>query len=143
MDARNSSPRPVGLTKDAGWQIGARSTVAAPLAAVWAYLTSDEGLDLWLGKGARPDPAKGSRYRAEDGTTGVVKSYHREKRFRLSWHPPGWGNESTLQVTVSHAVTGTTIGFHQERLASEAQRNEMRSHWRRVLEALQAQLSGE
>ena len=47
--------RHVGLTKDAGWEIGVSRTVPHPLDEVWRLLTSDEGLALWLGEGALRD----------------------------------------------------------------------------------------
>lgn len=45
---------PVGETRDVGWQIGVSRTVDHPIEDVWALLASEAGLDLWLGKGARP-----------------------------------------------------------------------------------------
>ena len=40
---------PVGLTKDAGWQIGVRKTLPVALEDAWNLLVSEEGLSLWLG----------------------------------------------------------------------------------------------
>ncbi len=47
--------RPVGLTRDAGWQIGVSRTLPIDLETAWKLLTSRMGLGLWLGEGV-PSP---------------------------------------------------------------------------------------
>lgn len=44
---------PVGMTKDAGAQIGVRRTLAVTKEQVWNFLLSPEGLSLWIGKRRR------------------------------------------------------------------------------------------
>lgn len=124
---------PTGLTKDAGWQLGVRRTVPGDPAAVWDHLLGD-GLRVWLGRTELGQP--GDAYRTDDGVQGQVRSRTESRRLRLTWRPAGWDHDSTLQVTVQPAAGGTTIGFHQERLASEQEREEMLAHWRRVAERL-------
>src|SRR5215207_10427491 len=98
--------RPVGLTRDAGWEVGVSRTVPHALDEVWRLLTSDEGLALWLGEGARLDPVRGSRYATADGTEGEVRGYREGNRIRLTWRPPGWSHDSTLQVAVTPGGAG-------------------------------------
>jgi hypothetical protein len=45
---------PVGLTKDAGWEIGVSRTLPVPLEAACEFLTSPGGAALWLGAAAAP-----------------------------------------------------------------------------------------
>ena len=130
---------PVGLTRDAGWELGARRTVAAPLGAVWSHLIGD-GLTTWLGDTTLPHEPK-TPYRAADGTTGELRVFTPERRLRLTWRPDGWTHDSTLQLTVIAAARGTTIGIHQERLASETERTELLRHWHAVLDRLEAELA--
>jgi uncharacterized protein YndB with AHSA1/START domain len=131
---------PVGLTKDAGWQIGVQRTVRAPIEEVWNYLTSPAGQDVWLGTGARLGDTKGEPYTARDGTRGELRSRRQHDRIRFTWHPRGWDHDSTVQVAVRATPKGTTIRFHQERLASAQERALMRKHWERVAEAVKAAL---
>jgi len=119
-----------GKTKDAGWEVGVRTTVAAPLPAVWAFLLGD-GLPLWLGHAALVYE-KGAAYETDDDIRGQVISYTENKRLRLTWQPGEWDHDSTLQVTVKEAATGTTIGFHQERLSGRDERRIMLGHWKDV-----------
>ncbi|MGH3427328.1 MAG: SRPBCC domain-containing protein [Mycobacteriales bacterium] len=61
-------------------------------------------------------------------------------RIRLTWCPSGWEHDTTLQVTVSASGSGTLLRFHQERLASPAEREAQRIHWQSVVDALAAAL---
>lgn len=45
----NESAKPIGWTKDAGWQLGVRRAVPVPLSTVWDYRLG-EGLAVWLGE---------------------------------------------------------------------------------------------
>ena len=135
-----AEPRPVGLTKDGGWEIGVSRTVPHPLDEVWRLLTSDEGIALWLGPGARVAPTRGARYSTAGGTEGEVRGYRDRDRIRVTWRPAGWSHESTLQVALSPARTGTTVRFHQERLADAGERERQRAHWRSVLGDLERAL---
>lgn len=128
----------VGFAKDVGWEMGVRRTVAAPLDAVWDHLLGP-GLAAWLGAVQLPHAAGGA-YRTADGVTGEVRSFTPRRRVRLTWRPADWPHDSTLQLTVLPAATGTTIAVHQERLADEAERVRMLAHWTAAVETLVAQL---
>jgi uncharacterized protein YndB with AHSA1/START domain len=127
-------PTPTGLAKDAGWEVGVRKTVAAPVETVWAFLLGD-GLPLWLGN-TTLIREKGAAYETDDDISGTVLSYTEGLRIRLSWRPVEWNHDSTLQLTVKRAETGTTIAFHQERLSGREERRIMLGHWKDVVQTL-------
>jgi uncharacterized protein YndB with AHSA1/START domain len=127
-------PTPTGQTKDAGWEVGVRTTVGAPLATVWTFLLGD-GLPLWLGN-TTLRLEKGAPYETDDDIRGTILSYTEGLRIRLSWQPGEWDHDSTLQLTVKTAETGTTIAFHQERLSGREERKIMLGHWKGVLQEL-------
>jgi uncharacterized protein YndB with AHSA1/START domain len=129
--------RPVGLTRDAGWQVGVSRTVAFDHDAVWPTLTSPAGLAAWLGEGAEPDHEVGAPYTNSEGTTGEMRSWREGDRLRATRRAPGDDHETTVQVTVSEAATGTRLVFHQERMASQSERLAMRTHWRAVADRLE------
>jgi uncharacterized protein YndB with AHSA1/START domain len=132
-----SMERPVGLTRDAGWEIGVSRTLPYAHEAVWNYLISAARLGLWLGDGARLG-APGEEYATADGTTGELRSLRPMDRIRLTWLPRGWSRQSTVQVSVSPAGTRqepkTILRFHQERLASAEEREGQRAHWTAVMD---------
>lgn len=129
----------VGQTKDAGWEVGVRETVPAPLPAVWNYLLGD-GLKLWLGDiDALPTEKKAS-FTTRDGVVGVIRGFAENHRVRLGWQPDDWPHDTTLQVTVKEVPTGTTIAIHQENLADREERKMMLGHWKSVIAALADEL---
>ena len=105
---------PVGLTKDAGWEIGVSRTVPFGPEEVWALL---EDVPSWLG--GEPDS---------------IRSHRPLDRIRLGW------KGTIVQVVVRPMKTGTSIRFHQERLASAEEREAQRAHWRAVLDRLVSRL---
>jgi uncharacterized protein YndB with AHSA1/START domain len=131
---------PIGLTRDAGFEIGVSRTVDAPPGRVWEVLVSEAGVATWLGPGVRlpadPTAAKGTPYRTADGTRGEIRSFHPAGRLRLTWQPPDWDHESTVQVTVTSRGGRSVIRFHQERLAGPDERARQREHWRAVMDAV-------
>lgn len=131
-----STDRPVGLTRDAGWQIGVSRTLPVPVADVWGFLASPAGFDLWLDPGARPVPQVGAEFKTATGR-GEVRSWHELDRIRIRWiASEDDGPDTTIQVAIASAATGTTIRFHEERLSDEAARLRRRAHWQRVAEAI-------
>lgn len=130
----------IDLTKDAGWEIGVSRVVKADRQAVWDLLTGPRGVELWLGEGVVLPQEVGQCFRSPAGTCGEVRSFRPLDRVRLLWQPCGWDHPSTLQVEVSPGAGGTTVRFHQERLAGPQEREVQRWHWKAVLDRLEEQL---
>lgn len=130
---------PTGLTKDAGWELGVRRTVPLPVEDVWDYLVGP-GRQRWLGD-AELGTTKGDAYETPDGTRGEVRSFTERDRLRITWRPADWDHDSTLQLTVRAAASGTTIGIHHERLADAAERKRMLTHWHQVMDGIEEDLA--
>ncbi|MFT4260145.1 SRPBCC domain-containing protein [Microbacterium sp.] len=128
-----------GLTKDSGWQMGVRRTFPIPPAFAWEFLMGD-GLSLWLGRTAL-GRVPGEAYVTDEGVRGELRSRSEGRRVRLTWKPGEWSHDATLQLTVLPAATGTTIAFHQERLADAAEREQMLAHWTAVLDDIGAAIA--
>jgi uncharacterized protein YndB with AHSA1/START domain len=124
-----------GQTRDAGWEVGVRKTVDAPLDVVWVFLLG-KGLNIWLGN-ARLSLEKGAKYQTDDDISGHIISVSEKSRIRMTWQPGEWDHDSTLHVTVKKTPIGTSIGFQQERLADRDERKIMLTHWKEVLDKLQ------
>ncbi len=128
---------PVGLTRDAGWQVGVSRTLALDPDAAWALLLSPAGLAAWLGDDLAALPAaKGERYAAAGGTTGELRSLRPGDRVRVTWQPPGRGAPATLQAVVRPAAGGASVRLHAERLDGPEEREALRARWRAALEEL-------
>ena len=134
---------PVGKTRDVGWQIGVSRTIPVDLDRAWSFLTSTEGLEIWLGSGVASPLTKGQRYQTADGTSGEVRSVRARDRIRLTWQPKDRADDATVQIALMTAASGCTFRFHAERLYDEAEREAMRAHWRGVADAIEAHLTTE
>jgi uncharacterized protein YndB with AHSA1/START domain len=123
-----------GQTRDVGFNIGVSRTIAVPLADVWDFIVSDEGLKIWLGEGVRL--AVKEPYETTEGTAGEVRSLHEYDRVRLTWRPRGWDHDTTVQVAMVASGEKTMLRFHQEWLADADERSRQREHWRVVMAAV-------
>ena len=127
----------VGRTKDMGFQIGVRKTFLLSIEQAWRLITSREGINLWLGNVEDFHLAKGQSYQTKDGAIGEVRVVNPRENIRITWQPQEWSQASTIQVRVIPAREKTVISFHQEGLSGEAEREQMRQRWMKVLEDLQ------
>lgn len=128
---------PVGRTRDAGWQIGVSKTINRPVGEVWDFITSPEGIAIWLGDGVTVLSDRGAGYETATGVRGETRSFRELDRVRLTWQPPDWTHDTTLQLTVSSAGEGRArLVVHQERLADATEREQQRRHWQGVVNAL-------
>ncbi|MFC0672523.1 hypothetical protein [Brachybacterium hainanense] len=131
---------PVGLTRDAGWQLGVRRTVRADAEEIWHRLLN-EWLLSWLEVDSVPQMV-GAPLRRGELVRGRVTGCHVGRRIRLRWHPPQLDHETVFQVTLVEAAQGTTIAIHQERLLGPAERQALLEHWTGILEEVVASYGG-
>lgn len=129
--------RPVGKTRDAGFQVGARHTFSVAPDEAWRLLTSPGSVRLWLDDRAALTLAQGVTYRLADGTHGEVRVVAPGSHLRITWHPPGWPRASTIQVRVIPKGDRAVIAFHQEHLPGPAERADRLAHFRATLEELE------
>lgn len=127
--------REVGQTAAQGYEIGVRRTVPLDPAQAWKLVTAPDALGRWLG-GCVPQLEPGARFTAVNGSTGEVRTLRAGERVRLRWSPVRTDHDTILQITVTPAKTGATIGIHHEKLADETQRELMRTYWKRALDRL-------
>ncbi|MDI2132942.1 SRPBCC family protein [Yinghuangia seranimata] len=134
-------PHEVGNTQGACFEIGVSKALPYPADELWRFLTSPEGLALWLGAGAELEPVRGAAYRTDEGAEGEVRGYEEFDRVRVTFRPAGWDHETTLQVRLSGGTADrTTLRFHQERLADADERARQRAHWQAVMAAVEKAL---
>ena len=125
-----NSNRPVGLTKDAGYQIGVRRTLPIHLEDAWRVLTSPVGVQIWLGAVSKLDFAEGARYELSDGSSGEIRVFSPNSHLRITWQPQGWSRAATIQLRVIPKGDKTVVAFHQEHLPGPKERAERREHYK-------------
>jgi len=138
---RARGKRVVGGTENAGFQIGVQRTLPLSLEQAWDLITQPEGRALWLGTVSDLRWEKRAAYETAEGTRGEIRSFTPQKLVRLTWQPPDFATPSTLQVYLEPSGKKTAVHFHQEKLDSAETREQMRAHWRQVLQGL-AEIAG-
>ncbi|WP_207534859.1 hypothetical protein [Desertivirga arenae] len=122
----------VGLTKDAGWQFGLRKTFSYSKEYLWDFMFSKSGLVIWLGEIEDELEIK-KAYLTGDGIEGTVTTLTPYSHVRMSWKKKEWNNFSALQVRIIGDREKATISFHQDKLLSNDQREEMKLYWNQKL----------
>jgi uncharacterized protein YndB with AHSA1/START domain len=128
--------RVVGETADSGFQMGAQKMIPVPKKKLWDFMTSKEGLKLWIGETNNFELKKGSTFETKTGTTGEIRSFKDEDKIRLTLTPKGMNHQTTLQVSLfcpRNTRAKTNLRFHHEKLPSSKEREEMKRHWKKVL----------
>lgn len=127
--------KPIGQTKDVGFQFGIRKTIAVSSEKVWDFLFSENGLKIWLGNLKSALELK-NEFETKNGIKGLVRVFKPNSHIRLNWKPKTWENMSTVQIRVIGDENKTTIAIHQEKLLNAIQRNEMKEYWTEIIEKL-------
>ena len=125
-----------------GPEVGVRAglSVSSSVPRVWEHLISAAGTTALLGDGARIGN-KGEPWHAEDGSYGVVRSYHPLEQVRLTWHPHQDGPLSMLDVQLRPEGEGTRMEvFHEGRGIADDPRADV-DHWHHALERFAGGLS--
>lgn len=135
-----SDGKVVGKTASAGYQIGVRRTLPISKEQAWSFLTSSEGVRIWLGEVAEVAFAQGARFASSEGITGEFRVVKPLEQLRLRWGKKEWAKPSTVQIRLlGNDPDRTTISFHQENLDHASTREQMKQHWEDVLNTIQQQ----
>ncbi|ARU60782.1 ATPase [Tumebacillus avium] len=124
----------VGQTATAGFQIGVRRTLPMAREQAWQLLTSQEFVKMWLGTLPTLTLQAGHAFHTKEGISGEMRVVKPMEQLRLTWQRPAWNHPSTLQIRLlSNHPDKTTVSFHQEKLADQFMREEMKVYWEAVL----------
>ncbi|QPC83922.1 SRPBCC domain-containing protein [Phototrophicus methaneseepsis] len=126
---------PVGKTKSQGWEVGVSRTLPIPENKAWQMILSALALPPEDGPESI-DYRPGTSFETDDGTQGEIRSYEPGRLIRMKWQPKGSNTNTTLQIRITPAKTGTRISVHHEWLADSQHREAMRAQWARILEDL-------
>lgn len=124
--------KPVGLTKNAGWQFGLRKTFPYSQEFLWDFMFSEKGLQIWLGELENELELK-KDFKIREGIEGHVRVFKPYSHIRMKWKKENWENFSTVQVRVMGNREKATISFHQEKLSDNDQREEMKDYWNKKM----------
>jgi uncharacterized protein YndB with AHSA1/START domain len=118
------------------FEVSIRRTFEVSPKRAWDVLLKPVGQKLWLEVLKPVKFEKGQTYEAMDGTVGEVLTVRPGSHIRLTWRPMGWQEETTVQVSIIDTARKAVIMFHQEKLPTERDRENLRLHWGEVLDRL-------
>lgn len=103
-------------------------TVPCSAEHVWECLITREGTEALLGPGAFLG-SKGETWRSEDGTHGVVRSYHPLEQLRVSWHGSEDDPASLVDLHLVPDGDATRLDLVHERLHDGDDPDGLRRRW--------------
>ena len=117
--------------------IEGHAVIPRPVADVWRVLAGPSGPEALLGPGATLG-RKGEPWRSEDGTHGVLRSYHPLEQVRFSWHADEHAPATMVQVDLAADGEGTWVSLRHDHLDAGADHEALRRRWADALERLSA-----
>lgn len=135
-----ATQKPIGLTKDAGFQIGVRKSLPVGVAQLWAFLLSKDGVGLWFGEITEELPFQ-APFSSREGADGIITTLKENSHLRMKWKKPDWEHFSMLQIRVIPAGDKATLSFHQDQLPDENQRAQMKKYWTEVIRKISQRIS--
>ena len=133
---KSKGRRVVGQTADTGFQVGVQKTIPIGLDDAWTLLSSRRGVGCWLGKVGRFTLTEGKTYKTDVGIEGEIRVVKPGNRVRLTWQSPRMKRPATLQIALAASGQKTSFRIHLEHLPSQKSREEMKKHWRGILDSL-------
>jgi uncharacterized protein YndB with AHSA1/START domain len=128
-----------GETAGAGFQVGVQKTIAAPADELWRFISSADGMRVWLGDVESAFPLEsGVTYSSRDGHSGEIRSVVPGTRLRLTFRTSETDDPTTLQLHVTDKGDRSALQFHHEKLRDAAHRATMKAHWQLVLKRIAA-----
>ncbi len=113
-----------------------RRSVSHPPKSVWKLLVTREGAEALLGPGGELGD-KGDSWHAEDGTYGVIRSYHPLEQIRFSWHAAEEAPKTMVDVrVVPSGESETVVEIRHEQIPAYFDAAALTRRWERALEKL-------
>ena len=105
---------------------------------VWKFLVTREGAETLLGPGGELGD-KGDSWRADDGTFGVIRSYHPLEQIRFSWHAEPDAPKSLVDLhLVQQSEDSTVVEIRHEHIPGGWDVDAITQHWESALERIAA-----
>ena len=111
-------------------------SVSIPVKEVWKALASREGGEALLGAGGELGN-KGDDWHADDGTFGVMRSYHPLEEVRFTWHAAEGAPRTVVNVHLQGVPDGgTSVEIRHERVPHYFDKTALTARWETFLDKL-------
>lgn len=125
---------PLGESQDT--TVVVSRSVSQSVQDVWKALVTPQGSEALLGPGGFLGD-KGHTWQAEDGTYGVVRSFHPLEQIRFSWHATDEAPKTVVDLhLVSRGEDETVLEIRHEQIPGDADSDEIARRWEGALAKL-------
>ncbi len=124
------------LAKSDGADIVVCRSASASIKDIWKALVSPEGEKALLGEGGQLGD-KGEDWHANDGTFGVIRSYHPLEEIRFTWYAAEEAPRTIVTLHLNAAPDGgTTVEIRHEQVPSYFDKAALAQRWETFLDHL-------
>ncbi len=119
------------------YMVTATKSLPRGAAAVWNFLLSRAGLDVWLQPLSPVQIRPKTSFETKDGFYGEVRTVARGRRARLQWNDPEREERTTVEVMLVGKPGGKSIlVFNHTGIGDTKTREQFRSRWRKAADEL-------
>lgn len=123
-----------GQNKAGLYSLTATKSCPVSQKAAWKFMTSQEGLRLWINPMSEFKFVPKSMYEVEGGIFGEIRTMKSPVRARLTWRDLEWEKASIVQLYIAPKPKNKSlIVIMHDNLKSTSLREEMRVHWKTAL----------
>jgi hypothetical protein len=120
-------------SKDLGYQVSVSKTFGVSTQAMWEFLLSDHGLEVWLGKISSGAFDLMQEFVTQDGTQGMLRVFVPDCHVRYKWKPSTFEKPSTVELRVVNAKGKAKVIFHHTGFYQKEQQEILRTYWKNVI----------
>jgi uncharacterized protein YndB with AHSA1/START domain len=123
-----------GQNKNGEYATVATKTLNVDSKKVWKFLTSPEGLALWLKPLSPLKIQLKAQYETEGGAFGEIRTMKAGQRIRMSWQDSDGEKQTIVQFMVHHRKKDNCMVIIQhEKLQNGRVKNRMLAQWKQAL----------
>lgn len=128
------------------FSITVTKTIHVPPKALWTFLVSKEGTEIWLKPLSQPENGMvfniKTEFETEDGYFGEIRTISKGKKIRMSWMDIDWSKKTYFTVYIhSRDNKKTMLAFTHEGLVDGRLRAPLRQRWEEAINMIHQQLT--
>jgi activator of HSP90 ATPase len=127
--------------KDLGFQVSVSKVFSVSTETMWAFILSEEGMAVWLGKMCIDDFEIQKSFITNEGIEGKLTVFVPNCHLRLKWKPKHWQKLSTIELRVTNRKGRASVVFHQTGFFEIEKREEMKIYWKNIILKMNDELS--
>tara|TARA_B110001454_G_C12723308_1_gene436521 strand:+ start:62756 stop:63406 length:651 start_codon:yes stop_codon:yes gene_type:complete len=126
-----------GENEKGEYTVTVTKTLPVDQKTLWKFITSIEGLAVWLKPMDEFKIVKGATFEVIGGIFGEVRTVKSPIQFRLRWEDSDWVKKTVVQVYVHPRPKNKSMfGLTHEGLANPRIKEKQRSYWKNAVEQL-------